>query len=678
MFENKVKKFLESQSFLLVFCTLVFALSIFLRSTIDIGSDSGAYLDLGKKVADGGRYYRDFFESNFPLSFWLYAFEYKASSLFYVNSIILAEIIINLLALLSIFWSGKILQVSEISKNPAHFNLVLLSFFVGFFLRPNAIQNGEFGTKTSLLLILLYPYIAYSFERKIVLTKKDFIARGSLMGLIPCLKPHYLIFIIFAEILQFFWQKKSPKFFLQIDKLLMLFIGGIYLNLMIKFTPEFFEFIVVMWPKTYGPYDNIKVFFDNLFTHLAARILPYSFIFLVFSRLKFGRDDQVLLAFFLASALVCILESIGSIDQVAVFYAISTLCFFKIGFDLFCSKKIIFSENKFIICALLFLPPFDLDVLPVMIFGLGGFINMFWILALTYPFIFAKKLDEFERKKFFSKKRIFLFFLCYFLLAAIAVAVLKYLGGWPLIAYDLFLLFIALFFFELRIFSRVSQVFSPFFVFVIFTSVSTLLYAYVGSVVDAVTRSQTWTHPNKFSDAYIYYAKNYAPKKDDGILMVSTLIADQFPMLNYLEKTNYQKPHLTTINASAAAISQQWLFPSSDRGAFFVNDYLFEDLRLQIKNPRVKIVIFNKIKSALDTGNSCLVSHLEYYLRDRDFRDYFLQNFRFENEVKIYQERKNPVKNELFNNEKKDIFDSLPPSTKTILYDFEFYVRKEK
>jgi hypothetical protein len=200
----------------------------------------------------------------------------------------------------------------------------------------------------------------------------------------------------------------------------------------------------------------------------------------------------------------------------------------------------------------------------------------------------------------------------------------------------------------------------------------------VGSVVDAVTRSQTWTHPNKFSDAYIYYAKNYAPKKDDGILMVSTLIADQFPMLNYLEKTNYQKPHLTTINASAAAISQQWLFPSSDRGAFFVNDYLFEDLRLQIKNPRVKIVIFNKIKSALDTGNSCLVSHLEYYLRDRDFRDYFLQNFRFENEVKIYQERKNPVKNELFNNEKKDIFDSLPPSTKTILYDFEFYVRKEK
>ena len=678
MFENKIKKFLASPSFLFISCALVFLLSIFFRSQIDIGSDTGAYLDLGRKFANDGKYYRDLFESNFPLSFWFYTLEHQASKLLEVNMIILSEIIINLLALLSIFCAGKILQGSKIAQNSAQFNLILLSFFIGFFLRPNALQIGEFGTKTSLLLILLYPYIAYSFERKTVLTKKDLIARGSLMGLIPCLKPHYLLFVIFAEICQFFWQKKSPKFFLQIDKLLMLFIGGIYLNLMVKFTPEFFEFIVVMWPKTYAPYNSIKVFFDNSFVHLAARILPFSFIFLTFSRLKFGRDDQVLLAFFVASALICVLESIGSIDQIVVLYAVSTLCFFKIGFDLFCSRKIIFSENKFIICGLLFLPPFDLEVLPAAIFGLGGFINMFWILALIYPFVFAKKLPADERKKFFAKKRIFLFLLCYSLLAIIAAATLKYLGGWSLIAYDLLLIFVAVFLFESKVFSCVSRVFSPFFIFVIFTSISTLLYAYVGGVVDAVKHNQIWTYPNKFSDAYFYYAKSYAPKEDDGVLMASTLIAHQFPMLNYLEKTNYQKPHLTTINASATGIGQKWLFSSSDREVFFVNDYFFEDLRLQIKNPRIKIVIFNKIKEALDTGNSCLIGHLEYYFRDRDFRNYFLQNFRFENEVKIYQERKNPLKNELFNKEKKDIFDSLPPSTKTILHDFEFYVRKEK
>ena len=148
-------------------------------------------------MAQGGRYYYDFFESNFPLSFYFYALQYKISVLLGISPIIMSEIVINSLALLSILWSAQILKRSTISDNSAHFNLIIISFFLSFFLRANAIQLGEFGTKTSLLLICLYPYISFSFERKVAFEKSELIGRGILMGLMPCIKPHYLVFSIY-------------------------------------------------------------------------------------------------------------------------------------------------------------------------------------------------------------------------------------------------------------------------------------------------------------------------------------------------------------------------------------------------------------------------------------------------------------------------------------------------
>jgi len=196
---NKFNKIVSAQNFLVITCAIIFCLSIFLRSIIDIGPDTGVYLDLGKEVAKGHRYYYDFFESNFPLSFYIYALQYKISLGLKINPIITAEIFINFLALLSIFYSAKILQRSAIYNNRAHYNLIIISYFLGFFLRSNVIQLGEFGTKSSFLLLCLFPYISFSFERKIALTKSELIQRGILMGLIPCFKPHYLIFFHFLS-----------------------------------------------------------------------------------------------------------------------------------------------------------------------------------------------------------------------------------------------------------------------------------------------------------------------------------------------------------------------------------------------------------------------------------------------------------------------------------------------
>jgi hypothetical protein len=95
MSENK--NFFHSTIFLYSSCALVFLLSLFLRSRFDIGPDTGIYLDLGKKVFLGKKYYYDFFESNFPLSFWLHVIPYFLASFFKISPVISAEIFVNLL-----------------------------------------------------------------------------------------------------------------------------------------------------------------------------------------------------------------------------------------------------------------------------------------------------------------------------------------------------------------------------------------------------------------------------------------------------------------------------------------------------------------------------------------------------------------------------------------------------
>ncbi len=671
--ENKVKSIIASENFLFLSCSIIFLFSIFLRSTIDIGSDTGVYINLAKKISKGGRYYYDFFESNFPLSFYFYLLEYYTTKTLHLNPIILSEITINLLALASIFWSTKILQISTISENKAHYNLIIFSYFLGFFLRPNALQIGEFGTKTSLLLILLYPYISFSFARKNPFSKKELIYRGSLMGLIPCLKPHYLVLIIFVEAYKFFQQKKI-RFFLELDKLIMLLIGALYLFLMLKFTPEFFEFIVPMWPKIYPAYDDPKVFFNNSLRHLAARIGVFIFIFLIFSRLKFEYNDKILALFFAAASVLLVLESIASVDQIVIFYAIVTICFSKFLYALFSSGKFLISENKFVICCLIFLPLFDLEIFPAAIFGLGGVINAWWVIALIYPFFLAKK----NHQNFFGRKKISVFIFVYLLLASCAFLILRNIGGWAYIAFNLLVLFAILLFFERKIYSKISANFSPFFVFVVIASFSCLFYSYFTSIVEVFRRNHHFTTPSKLTDAMAYYTKTYAPQKEDTIMVVSIWIAHKFPLINYLQKENYQKFHIAATQADRGKAGSTRIFSTKDKDTIFTLSYLLEDVKTQLKNPRTKVIFLNNSPEIIIKGTNCLISTLEYYFLDPEFKKIFLQNFRFENHL-IITEKIVPTKKVRFiTGEEPSIFDKVGPSTKRVLYDFEVYVRKDE
>ena len=136
--ENKINLLPQNKYFYTIICLGIFLLSIFIRSLADIGPDTSVYLDVGKKLALKKQYYDDIFEINFPLTMWFYALQYKISQALDISPIIIAEWVVNISAILSILWSKKILKKTQYYQDKALYNLLIISFFIGFFLRPYA------------------------------------------------------------------------------------------------------------------------------------------------------------------------------------------------------------------------------------------------------------------------------------------------------------------------------------------------------------------------------------------------------------------------------------------------------------------------------------------------------------------------------------------------------------
>jgi len=652
-----MSKILSSQKFLLLICCAIFLFSIFLRSMVDIGSDTGFYIDLGKKISEGKRYYYDFFESNLPISFYFYALQYRLSVLSGINPIIISEIFINLLALFSIFWAAKILQRSSICQERRdYYNIIIVGCFLGFFLRIGALPAGEFGTKTSLLLILLYPYIAYSFLEQEKLNKKDLIWRGILMGLMPCFKPHYAIIIIVVEFYHF-WQKKSLRFFCELDKLIALMIMALYLNIIILYTPEFIEFMVPMWSEFYSAYADSKVFYNNLIRHFIGKPLLLLLMTPIFLRLKFLRTDKILALIFIGATLLLALENTGTIDQEVIFYAIATICLLKFSYDFFSSKYFSFKENKFIILTLILIPAFDIENFFKAIFNL---LNI-WFLIIFIIFNFYKK-----QRNIFNENLIL-----YLILTAISLATFmqndKNLS--VLVNMASFLTF--LFLYE-KSYTKLHDKFSLLLIFVVVVVNSYISYSYISTIKNNFDGKNYFSSPNDLTNEMVRSINFYAPGPQDSYLVASNWIAHQFPLMNYLDKINYFK-YAVSIIYDVKGKKTHTIFAVDKSSRAFVFSYLLDDFKKQLQNPNIKIVFVNQGDGSLKSGSECNIRLLEYYLQDPQLRQIFMKNFRFHHNIVKYKKIDIMPKKSWRN---KDAFDSIAPSQEKVSHDFEVYVRR--
>ena len=126
MFENKYQKFLQFRYNFYYICGLIILVSLYLRSLFDIGPDTAIYLDVGQRLANGKKYFYDIFEINFPLNMWFYAMQYKIAVFLNINNIILSEIIVNILAILSIIFLAKKLKKTFIYNDKNFYYLLIL------------------------------------------------------------------------------------------------------------------------------------------------------------------------------------------------------------------------------------------------------------------------------------------------------------------------------------------------------------------------------------------------------------------------------------------------------------------------------------------------------------------------------------------------------------------------
>ena len=82
--------------------------------------------DIAEKIAKGGKYYDQIFESNLPYNFYIYALQYHISQFTGINVIILSEIFIYLLfskvlVLVFVYSGGSLTNWSELPKKNLNF-----------------------------------------------------------------------------------------------------------------------------------------------------------------------------------------------------------------------------------------------------------------------------------------------------------------------------------------------------------------------------------------------------------------------------------------------------------------------------------------------------------------------------------------------------------------------------
>ncbi len=619
---TKFNKFLASNLFLTLACGGIILFSIFINSLTDIGPDSGIYLELGRKFANGGKYYDQIFESNFPLNFYIYALEYKIHLLTAINYIIVSQIFIYLFFLLSFFCSQKIVKKTTFYDNKIFVNFLFLFFCLAFFLRYPSITLNEMGTKSSFFMLLFFPYLLYSFRFKLDLSKTDLIFRGLLMGLIPCFKPHYLIPILIIEFFKFF-DNRNWKFIFRLDHLLLAIIGLAMLNWMIFFEKEYFLYMVPMWKLIYDPYRNYDIFINRTFSLLSFNYsLHILAVFMICaSRIdKFSYNLKLIATAYFATLLMLLTEGLISYDQLSNLYFILFFFLLFIFSDSKVTELINISKNKFIFLSLIIISLFEYSAIQNIIFSSY---SIYWSLILLAPF-FA--IYYFIQKKINLKDLIEFFIIS--LLSIISVIFFINQHNIPIVAIlIIFCSIIICVIYERKINCLTSPNFSPIsFTFII--AVPIMIFFNITNSVNMIFKSDsTLSSPYDYSDKLHYYIKKFAPDKNDHFInFAKSEVMIKYPLYNYLDKVNKIKSasHFYAnykLTKNYLKPNANIIYTPSDNNIFLTDQFFYNQIVSSLADESYKLIFINY------NSQMCEKNFLEFLINVPEFERLFKKNF---------------------------------------------------
>ena len=643
-----LKKVFAAKSCAFFGSLVIIALSVLIRSTRDIGHDSAACLEITQKFLNGGKYYFDFFENNLPLVFYFLSLAQIPAKLFAINPIIALEIFTNLVGILALYFTAKILKRSSAIKDQTAFNIIILAFACGFFLRVFTLSFNEFGTKSTFYLALAMPYISFwLLERP---KKSDQIIAGIIAALIFCLKPHYGILVIVFELVRLF-EKKSIKPIFRLQNYVTLAFLVSYLVFLFLHFPDYISAIT----------SFSKIYFNSffgIFFVIKEDLLPFVFLMvLCFSFVKKPGLLKTLFIASLASLLVVIAELVGGIDQRFAFYSLSLPFFILLFVEIVKNNYINWGRDALALMVILLIPQFDKTIFTAIIFNLGAF---WWIFAmiLSAKWRHILKNENLQTGGFFGRyflQRNLISWLCFSALTIFTIVLFfnKKTGDLSWFLSTIILILLVRFYQNLYQKFFATKKFSQFSACIIFTVFSYFLSLHVFEIFDQSHAA------NYVNDEMIKTVKNNT-KNDDEIEVIANAISGTYPMINYAGKQN-KLPSLQLF----------FLYEKINNKSKInsVENYLFLRVKEQMLNPKNQLLFIENKGSHVD--NLCVIGFLEYYFYDPEFKKIFLQNYTFLNRIIQYKNLDKKV--ELYADEKSL---NISKSSRIIEREIEVYVRK--
>ena len=659
IFLNFLKLFFSNQFGGFFCCFLIILLSLFKRSMVDIGQDSGLYLEIAQKIFEGKKYYHDFFEYNFPISFLFLIIPVGISNLLGLSPIIIAEYFVNLLGIFSLIWSYKILKNSQKIQSQLELNLLIICFTAGFFIRGKTLFFNEFLTKTSFLIIFFFPFFSYYVYGVEKLKKIQKIYLGILSGLIISLKPNFIILVFCFEIFRVY-KSRNIKSLLDIHNFFCALFIILYLTLIAIFFTSFaenFSYMMSIYSEYKLNYQNKKYLF--ILNKIEANYLPYFMLILIYIKNLQKNEVNNYLILLISVIIFIIFSENFYIDEEIIFSALG-LSFIIINFTNFLKQnKISLLHYWLVFFSLIifcFMASETFSLISSTLYYLG-------LPILIYLLFFRHFVDS---KSYFYVK-IFLIF------STILLIFLQFNHSKLFdIFLTLFLIIISLI--NLNLFLekyRVNKFFFQAINFVVFFATIGFAGEYFRAIFNNYSPNETHfnlqspNHQNKF----LFEIAKSNIKNNDNLIIFGDAIENSYPFRNYAKLRNDSEFSQYDILANSLK------YPIIHYQYKIYNNKVLESFYQQIINPKNKIIIFYNYRD-------CTISNFEFVIRSSpEIKEYFLENFQFLTQHFSVKEDKSFTPNytqEFLTNDEFEMVKGIDLTQPKIIKNdvFEAYVRK--
>ncbi len=222
----------------------MFALSVFLRSTILFNSDVSWLLFVTKQLLAGGSYTKDFFEINPPMILYVYSPVILLSQCLRLSRMMVFDIYVYGLTALTLAWVYHFLTRWLINNDQGLKLVVMISVALSLLILP----LSDFGQREHLALILTIPYF-FSAAAQLNNNKISYyllVPVGILAAIGFCLKPYFLLSFLLVEIYRYLATKKiSCEIYLMaivilVYAFLLCFVNSDYLTVVLPRISSFY------------------------------------------------------------------------------------------------------------------------------------------------------------------------------------------------------------------------------------------------------------------------------------------------------------------------------------------------------------------------------------------------------------------------------------------------------